>query len=147
MIKVINKGGFDMKYNYPKIDLHLHLDGSILPQTAWELVQKQGVEVPAKDLESFIPLIMVPQNCKDVNECLERFEIPVQILQDKASLKRVTQEWGFSRPRSCLAETPRNRYWDHFVRHEHRGGNDKYGGKLRNRAPDKGIFGERCCCP
>ncbi|KXL52023.1 aminodeoxyfutalosine deaminase [Anaerotignum neopropionicum] len=81
-----------MKYNYPKIDLHLHLDGSILPQTAWELVQEQGIEVPAKDLESFIPLIMVPKNCKDVNECLERFEIPVQILQDKASLKRVTQE-------------------------------------------------------
>ncbi|MDD4842959.1 MAG: adenosine deaminase, partial [Anaerotignum sp.] len=81
-----------MKYNYPKIDLHLHLDGSILPQTAWELVQAQGIEVPAKDLESFIPLIMVPKDCKDVNECLERFEIPVQILQDKASLERVTKE-------------------------------------------------------
>ncbi len=81
-----------MKYNYPKIDLHLHLDGSILPQTAWELVQAQGIQVPAKDLESFIPLIMVPKDCKDVNECLERFEIPVQILQDKASLERVTKE-------------------------------------------------------
>lgn len=80
------------KYNLPKIDLHLHLDGSILPQTAWELVQEQGIAVPAKDLESFIPLIMVPKNCKDVNECLERFEIPVQILQDQASLKRVTEE-------------------------------------------------------
>ncbi|WMI80825.1 adenosine deaminase [Anaerotignum sp. MB30-C6] len=80
------------KYNLPKIDLHLHLDGSILPETAWELVQAQGIDVPAKDLESFIPLIMVPEDCKDVNECLERFEIPVQILQDKESLKRVTKE-------------------------------------------------------
>ena len=80
------------KYNLPKIDLHLHLDGSILPETAWELVQAQGIQVPAKDLKSFVPLIMVPENCRDVNECLERFEIPVQILQDKESLKRVTKE-------------------------------------------------------
>lgn len=80
------------KYNLPKIDLHLHLDGSILPETAWELVQEQGIEVPAKDYESFVPLIMVPEECKDVNECLERFKIPVKILQDKTSLTRVTRE-------------------------------------------------------
>lgn len=81
------------KYNLPKIDLHLHLDGSILPKTAWELAKEQKIELgDIKDLECFIPLIMVPKDCRDVNECLERFAIPVEILQDKASLKRVTKE-------------------------------------------------------
>ncbi len=30
------------------VELHLHLDGSLRPETVWELAKEQGVELPAK---------------------------------------------------------------------------------------------------
>ena len=34
-------------HNLPKIDLHLHLDGSMLPETAWDLAKQRGIKLPA----------------------------------------------------------------------------------------------------
>ena len=79
-------------YDLPKIDLHLHLDGSVLPETAWELARQQGVPLPADTLEEFRHFIVVTADCRSVNEYLQRFELPLQVLQDKASLARVTRE-------------------------------------------------------
>ena len=80
------------KYPFPKIDLHLHLDGSMLPETAWELAHEQGVELPAEDLEGFRRFIVVSADCRSVNEYLKRFDMPLALMQDKDSIKRVTRE-------------------------------------------------------
>ncbi|NTV62588.1 MAG: adenosine deaminase, partial [Oscillochloris sp.] len=34
----------------PKVELHLHLEGSIAPQTLLDLAQQNGVELPARDI-------------------------------------------------------------------------------------------------
>lgn len=78
--------------SYPKIDLHLHLDGSFLPETAWELAQAQGVTLPAATLEEFRCFLVVSADCRSVNEYLARFALPLQLLQRADNLTRVTRE-------------------------------------------------------
>lgn len=81
-----------MKYDFPKLDLHLHLDGSMIPESAWEMALERGVKMPADNIKDFKKFIVVNPDCRSVNEYLEKFELPLQILQDKDSLKRTTKE-------------------------------------------------------
>ena len=62
-----------------KIELHLHLDGSIREETANEILGKK-CNLKAKD------------KCEDLNEYLEKFEIPSLILQTKENLERIAYE-------------------------------------------------------
>ena len=80
------------RYPFPKIDLHLHLDGSMLPETAWKLARERNIPMPADTLEEFRNFIVLTADCKSVNEYLKRFEMPLSILQDRDSLARVTRE-------------------------------------------------------
>lgn len=78
--------------SFPKIDLHLHLDGSVLPETAWELAAAQGVAMPADSLEGYRDYIRAGADCGSVNEYLKRFDLPLQIMQDAGSITRITRE-------------------------------------------------------
>lgn len=73
-----------------KIDLHLHLDGSVLPELAWELAKEQNIPMPADNLEEFRHFLVVSADCRSVNEYLARFELPLQIMQDRESIRRIT---------------------------------------------------------
>lgn len=74
------------------IELHLHLDGSLRPETVWELAKEQGIQLPAKTLEDVQFQMEVPENCKTLEEYLERFDLPLMVLQQAPALERVTFE-------------------------------------------------------
>ena len=50
------------------IELHLHLDGSLRPETVWELSKEQGIKLPAGSLDEVRHQMRVPENCKTLEE-------------------------------------------------------------------------------
>ena len=64
------------------IELHLHLDGSLRPETVWELAKEQGVELPVGTLEEVRQQMKVPEDCQTLEEYLKRFDLPLLVLQE-----------------------------------------------------------------
>ncbi|EXM40341.1 adenosine deaminase [Ruminococcus albus SY3] len=68
------------------IDLHLHLDGAVTSDIAKHLADMQGIELPAEG-EALEKLLSVGDDCKDLNEFLECFELPLKLLQTAEALE------------------------------------------------------------
>ena len=67
------------------IDLHLHLDGAITPAIARELAALQDMPLPEKDAD-LEKLLTVQPDCKDLNEFLACFQLPIALLQTPEAL-------------------------------------------------------------
>lgn len=72
-----------------KVDLHLHLDGSLSETVVDELLKLDGEVLPA---EAIRDRMRVPENCKSLVEYLQRFELPTQVLQTEYALERSAYE-------------------------------------------------------
>jgi len=81
-----------MKYNFPKADLHLHLDGAFRIETLWQLAKERNVEMPAKTKEEYKQFLIDCSNADSVNDYLKMFDAPVKVMQDKQSIKQITKE-------------------------------------------------------
>ena len=81
-----------MEYSFPKIDLHVHLDGSLPLKLAYALAQDRQLITPDCTLEQFRERIVVGRDNGSLNEFLARFELPIAILQDEEALVLCTRE-------------------------------------------------------
>jgi len=68
----------------PKVVLHLHLDGSLRSETVAEWLGEDVEEVKQK--------LMVDKDCRNLNEYLEKFDLPAKVLQTKENIERATYE-------------------------------------------------------
>ena len=74
----------------PKVVLHLHLDGSLRPETVRACIKEMlGEDFSLEDVQR---MLMVDKDCRDLNQYLEKFGLPVKTLQTAENLKRATFE-------------------------------------------------------
>jgi adenosine deaminase len=77
---------------FPLIDLHRHLDGSIRLETVIELALEQGIELPAYDVESLRPHVVVEDRADGLMDFIGRFRYLTAILHDLDACRRVAYE-------------------------------------------------------
>lgn len=80
--------------SYGKIDLHLHLDGSLPAETILGLARKDHIELAADTEEGLRPYLTARVDCEDLNEYLRCFHIPQVVLQTAENLRIASCELG-----------------------------------------------------
>src|ERR1700752_2930929 len=73
----------------PKAEVHLHLDGSLLIDTAIDLARTRGIDAPLDWVGMSSALIgEMPGTSQE--ELLKRFDLPIALMQDAEALERIT---------------------------------------------------------
>lgn len=81
----------DRLHRLPKAELHVHLDGSLRPETMLELARTRGVSLVADDARA-LGHAMVEGRATSLEEYLDRFAVTLALMQDAEALERIAYE-------------------------------------------------------
>ena len=79
-----------MKYNFPKVELHLHLDGSLDLYEAQDMALAQGLMRPEEGILALRRRMEVQPDCQSLEEYLRCFRLPGLLLQSAEALERAS---------------------------------------------------------
>lgn len=80
------------RYDFPKVDLHLHLDGSVNPKSAYEMAKERKLLIADMPFEQFRKGMVLEEEIESLYDYLKKFDVPTAILQDTEALERVSSE-------------------------------------------------------
>ena len=72
-----------------KVVLHLHLDGSLRPETVYKWLKEESQDVTLEQVKNDL---MVEKDCRDLTEYLEKFDLPCKMLQTSEHIEQATYE-------------------------------------------------------
>jgi adenosine deaminase len=75
----------------PKAELHCHLDGSLRPETLFELARDHHVQLPRQSAEELREFMRV-DDAHNLEDYLRRFDFTIAVLQSEEALERVAYE-------------------------------------------------------
>lgn len=75
----------------PKAELHVHLDGSLRPETMLELAGPLGIDLPASEPEA-LAAAMRASDSKDLTQYLEKFATTLSLMQEPEAMERMAFE-------------------------------------------------------
>lgn len=78
-------------HRMPKAELHVHLDGSVRPETLLDLAATQGVEMPTEDPHSLREYMHV-RDARNLVDYLARFEVTLSVMQTARAMERIAFE-------------------------------------------------------